>query len=42
MLNAHDWLTLSALHYMRHTQQIIEVQEDPGYPKSAATGTGGR
>ena len=42
-LNAHDSLVSLALHTVtRHTQQIIEVQEDPGYPKPAATGTGGR
>jgi uncharacterized damage-inducible protein DinB len=39
MLNAHDWLTLATLHVVRHTKQIIEVQEDPSYPgKPASTG----
>lgn len=39
MLNVHDWLTLTALHVIRHTKQIIEVQEDPSYPaKPVATG----
>ncbi len=38
MLNAHDWLTLTVLHILRHSQQIVEVQEDAGYPCSAATG----
>jgi hypothetical protein len=33
MLNAHDWLTLTVLHVKRHTQQIVEVQESPGYPQ---------
>lgn len=37
MLNAYDWLNLAALHVIRHTKQIIEVQEDPDYPKKAVT-----
>jgi hypothetical protein len=32
-LNAHDWLTLTALHVRRHSLQIAEVQADPKYPK---------
>jgi len=35
-LNAHDWLTLSALHVRRHSMQIAEVQADPNYPKAVA------
>jgi hypothetical protein len=38
MLNAHDWLMLTALHVKRHTMQIVEVQEHPSYPGRAATG----
>jgi hypothetical protein len=38
MLNAHDWLTLTVLHILRHSQQIAEVQEDVGYPNSELTG----
>lgn len=33
-LNAYDWLIYVPLHMVRHTRQIIEVQEDPNYPKS--------
>jgi hypothetical protein len=33
LLDAHDWLTLTALHVMRHTRQIVEVQEDAAYPR---------
>ncbi len=33
-LNANDWLNLAALHVMRHSKQIIEVQQDPNYPKA--------
>lgn len=36
-LNAHDWLNLVALHVVRHSKQIAEVQADPKYPKKAAT-----
>lgn len=32
-LNCHDWLTLTALHVRRHSLQIVEVQQDPNYPK---------
>ncbi|MEK7793695.1 MAG: DinB family protein [Candidatus Hydrogenedentota bacterium] len=32
-LNAHDWLIYVPLHTIRHSRQIIEVQEDPNYPK---------
>ena len=42
MMNVHDWLVLQAMHAMRHTKQIIEVQEDPNYPAKAPVATGGR
>ena len=32
-LNAHDWLIYVPLHTIRHSRQIIEVQEDKNYPK---------
>lgn len=32
-LNAHDWLIYVPLHTIRHSRQIIEVQEDANYPK---------
>ncbi len=32
-LNAHDWIIYVPLHTIRHTKQLIEVQEDPNYPK---------
>lgn len=32
-LNAHDWLIYIPLHTVRHSKQIIEVQEDADYPK---------
>lgn len=32
-LNAYDWLNLAALHVVRHSKQIKEVQQDPKYPK---------
>lgn len=32
-MNSHDWLTLAALHVVRHSKQIAEVQADPNYPK---------
>lgn len=32
-LNAHDWLIYIPLHTIRHSKQIIEVQEDENYPK---------
>ncbi len=32
-MNAHDWLNLILYHTVRHTKQLIEVQEDPNYPK---------
>lgn len=35
-LNAYDWLLYVPLHTVRHSRQIIEVQEDPNYPKKAA------
>ncbi len=35
-LNAYDWLHLVTLHIVRHSRQMIEVQEDPNYPKSPA------
>ena len=33
-LSAHDWLIYIPLHTIRHSRQIIEVQEDTNYPKS--------
>lgn len=33
-MNAHDWLNLNLYHTVRHTKQLIEVQEDPNYPKA--------
>lgn len=33
-LTAHDWLIYVPLHTVRHSRQIIEVQEDANYPKS--------
>jgi hypothetical protein len=32
-LSAHDWLIYVPLHTIRHSRQLIEVQEDPNYPK---------
>lgn len=32
-LSAHDWLIYVPLHTVRHSRQIIEVQEDPNYPE---------
>lgn len=32
-LSAHDWLIYVPLHTIRHSRQIIEVQEDENYPK---------
>ena len=32
-LNAHDWLIYIPLHTIRHSKQIIEVQEDKNYPE---------
>jgi hypothetical protein len=34
-LNAYDWIIYVPLHTIRHSKQIIEVQEDKNYPKSA-------
>ena len=31
-LNAHDWLIYVPLHTIRHSKQIVEVQETEGYP----------
>ncbi|HVS12333.1 MAG TPA: DinB family protein [Thermoanaerobaculia bacterium] len=31
-LNAHQWLIYVPLHTIRHSKQIREVQETPGYP----------
>jgi len=31
-LTAHDWLIYIPLHTIRHTKQILEVQEHPEYP----------
>jgi len=33
-LSAYDWLIYVPLHTVRHSRQIIEVQEDPNYPKA--------
>jgi hypothetical protein len=35
-LNAYDWLLYVPLHTVRHSKQMIEVQEDAKYPKKAA------
>lgn len=35
-LNAYDWLLYVPLHTVRHSKQIIEVQQDPNYPKKAS------
>jgi len=32
-LTAYDWLIYVPLHTVRHSKQIIEVQEDANYPK---------
>jgi hypothetical protein len=32
-LNAHDWLVYIPLHTIRHSRQIVEVQEDANYPR---------
>ena len=32
-LNAYDWLIYVPLHTVRHSRQIIEVQETAGYPQ---------
>lgn len=42
MMNAHDWLVLQPMHAVRHTKQIVEVQEDANYPAKGAPATGGR
>ncbi len=31
-LNAYDWLIYVPLHTLRHSKQIAEVQQTPGYP----------
>ena len=31
-LSAYEWTLYIPLHTVRHTRQLIEVQEDPGYP----------
>jgi hypothetical protein len=31
-LNAYDWLIYVPLHTIRHSKQIVEVQQTPGYP----------
>ena len=33
-LSAHDWLIYVPLHTIRHSRQIIEVQEDKNYPQN--------
>lgn len=40
-LNGYDWLNMILYHTVRHTKQLIEVQENPNYPKAAEV-TGGR
>jgi hypothetical protein len=40
-MNGYDWLNLLTMHTVRHSKQIVEVQEDPNYPKGGAT-TGAR
>jgi hypothetical protein len=40
-LNAYDWMNLLTMHTVRHSKQIVEVQEDPSYPKGHAA-AGGR
>ncbi len=35
-LSAYDWLLYVPLHTVRHSKQIIEVQEDAKYPKKTA------
>ncbi len=32
-LNAHQWLVYIPLHTIRHSRQIVEVKEDPNFPK---------
>ena len=31
-LNAYDWLIYVPLHTIRHSRQIVEVQQTAGYP----------
>lgn len=33
-LDAYEWLLFLAAHSERHTKQILEVKEDPNFPKS--------
>ena len=33
MLNSYDWLVLQALHVLRHSEQIAEIQIHPNYPR---------
>jgi len=33
-LNAYDWLLYVPLHTVRHSRQIVEVQETAGYPQA--------
>lgn len=35
-LSAYDWLLYVPLHTIRHSKQIVEVQESPDYPAAAA------
>ncbi len=35
-INGYDWLNLLTLHVVRHSKQIVEVQQDAKYPKKAA------
>ncbi|MFP6582592.1 MAG: DinB family protein [Candidatus Hydrogenedentota bacterium] len=32
-ISAHDWIIYIPLHTIRHSRQMIEVMEDPNYPK---------
>ncbi len=33
-LSSYDWLLYVPLHTIRHSKQIVEVQESPGYPSA--------
>ena len=35
-LDGYEWVLAVAAHSARHTQQILEVKADPGFPASAA------
>jgi hypothetical protein len=38
-LDGYDWILAVAAHTARHTQQILEVKADPGFPVSTAPAT---